>query len=293
VSRSGQPAPAAAGADVRLGAAERLCLLLAACGARILEVDAPLDLEDSASRDAHFERQVERSRSFGRAFSEPIDVVGKTVLEVGCGYGGMQRALLESGAARTIGLDVDAGAIELARANLAGEPRVSFVEGDIERCPLPSSSVDIVVSDAVLEHVGDIEAALGEVARVLRPGGRLYARFSPTWRTYNGAHLIKHLPIPWGHLLFSDRTILRVLHHYREQGRFPARSLDARIEDFERMGRLTRAKFRTAAAASGLRVVQEDSRSPSRLKERLGRLPFLDELLAGAIVAILEKPAPG
>ncbi len=55
----------------------------------------------------------------------------------------------------------------------AGATNVEFVEGTIEAIPLPSSSVDVVISNCVINLAADKSAVLDEIARVLRPGGRM------------------------------------------------------------------------------------------------------------------------
>ena len=65
--------------------------------------------------------------------------------------------------------------LELARANQrrAGIDNAEFLRGTIEAVPLPEDSVDVVISNCVINLSGDKAAVFGEAARVLRPGGRL------------------------------------------------------------------------------------------------------------------------
>jgi ubiquinone/menaquinone biosynthesis C-methylase UbiE len=64
--------------------------------------------------------------------------------------------------------------LELARANAAeaGVDNVDFVKGYLEELPLPDASVDVVISNCVINLAGDKHKVLAEAARVLRPGGR-------------------------------------------------------------------------------------------------------------------------
>lgn len=102
---------------------------------------------------------------------------GETVLDLGSG-GGIDvllsaRRVGPSG--RAIGVDMTDEMIELARRNAAdaGVTNVEFRKGTIEALPLDDSSVDVVISNCVINLAADKGAVLAEIARVLRPGGRM------------------------------------------------------------------------------------------------------------------------
>jgi len=96
---------------------------------------------------------------------------GRDVLDVGCGQG-IDLIRFARGGARVTGIDLTPRHVELARQHLEalGLEGVVF-EGDAERLPFPDDSFDIVSSNGVLHHTPDMEAALREIRRVLRPGG--------------------------------------------------------------------------------------------------------------------------
>lgn len=100
---------------------------------------------------------------------------GQTVLDLGSGAGidaFVARSVVgETG--RVIGVDLTPEMVARARryAERLGYENVSFLEGDIEALPLPPASVDVVVSNCVLNLVPDKVRAFAEMHRVLRPGG--------------------------------------------------------------------------------------------------------------------------
>ncbi len=100
---------------------------------------------------------------------------GQTVLDLGSGAGldafVVRQIVGETG--RVFGVDMTPEMIGRARENTKklGFDNVFFVEGDIENLPLPDNSVDVVISNCVLNLVPDKEQAFAEVFRVLRPGG--------------------------------------------------------------------------------------------------------------------------
>jgi arsenite methyltransferase len=101
---------------------------------------------------------------------------GETVLDLGSGAGAdvLISARRVGPAGRAIGLDMTDEMLALARANAAaaGVENADFVKGYIEEIPLPDASVDVVISNCVINLAADKQVVLAEAARVLRPGGR-------------------------------------------------------------------------------------------------------------------------
>jgi arsenite methyltransferase len=102
---------------------------------------------------------------------------GEVVLDLGSGAGldVLIAARRVAPGGRAIGLDMTAEMLELARKNAAeaGVDNVEFLEGYLEDVPLPDASVDVVLSNCVINLAADKGIVLREAARVLRPGGRL------------------------------------------------------------------------------------------------------------------------
>jgi arsenite methyltransferase len=102
---------------------------------------------------------------------------GETVLDLGSG-GGIDVILSAKRVGPTghaYGLDMTEEMLELARRNAdeAGIANVTFLQGLIEEIPLPDASVDVVISNCVINLSTDKPSVLREIGRVLRPGGRI------------------------------------------------------------------------------------------------------------------------
>jgi arsenite methyltransferase len=101
---------------------------------------------------------------------------GETVLDLGSGGGEdvFISAARVGPSGRVYGVDMTDEMLELARRNQrqAGLQNVEFLKGTIEEVPLPDDSVDVVISNCVINLSADKPAVFGEAARVLRPGGR-------------------------------------------------------------------------------------------------------------------------
>jgi arsenite methyltransferase len=133
-------------------------------------------LYDNAEAEGATEAAVAASLGCGVPTAVADLHEGETVLDLGSGAGAdvliSARRVGRSG--KAIGLDMTDEMLDLARANAAqaGVSNVEFVKGYIEAIPLPDASVDVVISNCVINLAGDKRKVLAEAARVLRPGGR-------------------------------------------------------------------------------------------------------------------------
>jgi SAM-dependent methyltransferase len=102
---------------------------------------------------------------------------GERVLDLGSGGGidVLLSAKRVGPSGRAIGLDMTDEMLALARQNAAeaNATNVEFLKGHIEAIPLPADSVDVVISNCVVNLAADKRAVFAEIARVLRPGGRI------------------------------------------------------------------------------------------------------------------------
>lgn len=102
---------------------------------------------------------------------------GETVVEVGSGAGfdAILAAQQVGASGRVIGVDMTPAMLEKARANaeLMGLRNIEFRQGYIEELPLDGATADVVISNGVINLSPDKAAVFGEIARVLKPGGRV------------------------------------------------------------------------------------------------------------------------
>jgi len=129
---------------------------------------------DSVLR-SHRWRSVQNSAAYLVAHLAP----GQDLLDVGCGPGTITVDLARLVApGRVIGVDASADVVAEARRTGADVDSVRFATGDVDALAFDDASFDVVHAHQVLQHLTDPVAALGEMRRVLRPGGVLAVRDS-------------------------------------------------------------------------------------------------------------------
>jgi demethylmenaquinone methyltransferase/2-methoxy-6-polyprenyl-1,4-benzoquinol methylase len=137
-----------------------------------------------------------RDRAWRRATRAALGLLpGDRVLDVGAGTGVSTEELARSGA-YPVGMDLSIG---MLRAGRRARPEVALLAGDALRLPFPDATFDAVTISLALRNVVDPVAALREMARVTRPGGRLVVcEFStptnPAFRTVYLSYLMRSLP---------------------------------------------------------------------------------------------------
>jgi ubiquinone/menaquinone biosynthesis C-methylase UbiE len=129
------------------------------------------NLADQLERLYH-KRDILRRRALVR---EAVGAqAGERILDVGCGPGFYVAELLDEVGPEgsVVGVDVSPDMLAIAARRSQGRPNVEFREGPATRIPVDDVSFDAVLSVQVLEYVADTGAALAEIHRALKPGGR-------------------------------------------------------------------------------------------------------------------------
>jgi ubiquinone/menaquinone biosynthesis C-methylase UbiE len=143
------------------------------------------------------------------------EVRNKSVLDIGCGDGALLFAFRERGASTCIGADVDrrmigSAAAEATRRNAA----VRFLLANAERLPFRDDSFDLVTMITVLAFVAQPQAALREIARVLKPGGRLVIGDLGKWSLWAASRRVRgwlgSAPL-WKDATFRSASELRAM----------------------------------------------------------------------------------
>ena len=123
------------------------------------------------------ESAIESFAGTGNPFSMGVMVPGEQIVDIGSGAGidSLIAARMVGSSGRVVGIDMTPAMLEKARraAVESGLDNVEFREGFVEDLPVPDDWADAVISNGVLNLTPDKPAALGEMYRILKPGGRL------------------------------------------------------------------------------------------------------------------------
>jgi SAM-dependent methyltransferase len=128
-------------------------------------------------------------RALERFYHFSPDLSG-AVLEIGSDVdGGVLKELASRGVRRLIGLNVDVKPAAHTGRGREDVPAYEMIKGDVRRLPFKDSSISAIISITAFEHVHDMNVALREMHRVLKPGGIVYSDFGPIWSCSIGHHV--------------------------------------------------------------------------------------------------------
>lgn len=208
---------------------------------------------------------------------------GKNVLDVGCGWGALAYVVAKrNGDPCVCAVDVSRRCLDGARRHCNGL-NVAFAAGSAERLPFSSTVFDVVVLFDVLEHVGDVEEALRECARVLKRQGLLYVEFAPYYCLVSGHHMYGFTFLP---LQFLPEAFVRHLVSLKGSA--------ADLETLNSLNRLTIQRFQRLVKRFSLEVLADNyvvkySPFAGVSLKPLKYLGVLRELAAMAYVSVLRK----
>jgi ubiquinone/menaquinone biosynthesis C-methylase UbiE len=116
-----------------------------------------------------------------------IDLYGKKVLDIGCGYGALSSVLLKEGAQVT-GIEVDRKKLAIAKDFFKDAENIELFAVDDEKLPFKDNTFDAVFLFDVIEHIRRPDITIKECRRVLKPDGIIYIEFTPYY-SITGHHL--------------------------------------------------------------------------------------------------------
>lgn len=239
-----------------LQSTSRMELGVASVGASMLTALARLKISEFPDEPAVYVGRSKMEVLLGPRVWDHI--VGRTVLDFGCGPGVEAVEMAERGAARVIGIDLRQKWLQMAakRAEAAGVA---------DRCTFAKTwnePVDVILCIDCFEHFAEPAAILRQMRQLLKPGGRVLVSFGPPWGHPLGGHV--YSVFPFSHLLFPDAALVRWRSTFKTDG--------ARTILESGLNKMTVGRFERLIASSPFRAEQLEVVPIRRLRPIANRL---------------------
>jgi SAM-dependent methyltransferase len=204
------------------------------------------------------------------------EIKGRSLVDFACGLGYQAVALIENGANRVLGIDSNGRVLDAARETVHSRALDKKIALKTALDPSDKGSFDIVLSQNGMEHFEEPERALDTMLAALKPGGKMLLTFGPPWLSPYGAHMQFFTNVPWVNLLFSERTVMNVRSHFRDDG----------AQTYEpALNRMTLDKFEHLIEKTRLTIEYQKYDCVKRLNP-LRSLPWIRELFVNRVTVV-------
>ncbi len=216
-------------------------------------------------------------------------IEGKYVCDFGCGVGYQSVALAHAAkAGKVLGIDINPKWLREARKlskEFQGGQHARTIDftDNIEKTH--KGKYDVVISQNSMEHFPYPAGTLKQMKLLLKPEGRLFITFGPPWYAPYGAHMQFFTNLPWVHLLFPEKVIMKVRSRYRADGA-------EKYEEVESgLNKMSVARFERIIEESGMKIVFKNYECVRGLNF-LSKIPLLRELFINHVTVALALVDP-
>ncbi len=244
------------------------------------------------------------TKNFGVA-----DIEGFDVLDFGCGEGDLSFFVATLPVKSITGLDLNEDRIKAANSRLQGlnlpvKPRF-ICASNPHTVDLYDASIDVILCFDVLEHILDYKSIISEWKRILRKNGKVLIWWVPWFYPY-GHHIESLVPIPWAHVIFSEKVLIETCARIYDMPEFKPRLWDLdkngnkkpnKWLDMDRLpdlNRLTITEFericnRVGFEVEGRRINGFGSSFLTKLTNVFTLFPVLREFFSSSVIYKLRR----
>lgn len=224
--------------------------------------------------------------TFLRVYPDFLTLIkDKRIIHFGCGQGLQSVAMAKFGAKEVVGIihrkeDLEFANRQSKKHNVEGK---TIFSNTIEK--IKTRQFDLIISQNSMEHFNDPKAILLIMKSLLADNGKIFVTFGPPWFAPYGSHMQYFTRLPWIHILFPERTVMRVRALYRDDG---AR----RYEDVELgLNKMSLKKFENLISVCRLKITHKKYEGVKKLNFLTG-VPGVRELMTNHVTCLLEKNDP-
>ncbi len=208
-------------------------------------------------------------------------VRGRKLLDFGCGRGHQSIPLVERYNCQVVGIDIYELALSKAISSAAEKnipaETLRFTNNIAE---IPVNTFDIALSHNSFEHFDDPAEILKNLARFIHENGKIIITFGPPWLAPYGSHMHFFTRLPWVHVLFSEKTVMRVRKVFRDDS-------DSTYQEAG-LNKMTISKFEALITSSGLRIIYKQYSCIKGITF-LSKIPLVRELFINHVSVLLSK----
>ncbi len=222
----------------------------------------------------------------------------KVVLDIGCGAGGKTVFYASKGVEKIVGIEI-LEKYKKEAESLANEynlqDKFEFVAGDASNMPFENETFDTIIMNDAMEHVDRPEMVLEECYRILKKDGKLYLNFPPYNHPF-GAHLSDAIGIPWVHVFFNEKTLIKSYKELVKDLPDGKDRIDFRIskrndgtEYFSYINKMSIKRANKILNNSSFKIEYYSEEPLRNIFKIPAKMPFFKELLVKMVVCVLKK----
>jgi len=228
-------------------------------------------------------------------------LVGLRILDVGASpHGYALEKCLELGALEYVGIGLDIADEFLIEA---ADCRGRLIKMDAEDLAFEDNYFDAVITMSTFEHIGNLNKALSEMCRVIKPGGCVLITFEPVWTSSYGHHLhhlgsIAELIPPWAHLLWDKNEMIAYMQtQWPDNATISVMDAGAWIYESDALNRKSIIEIQRSIQNSGMHVewmvpLLDNDRDEIQLQAAIKKTGLSRaDLMTKGLSALLYKPA--
>ncbi len=237
----------------------------------------------------YFNRGFKENEKFWERLGEKPEFKDKSILDFGCGHGALCIDIAGEDARDILGIDLEEKPLSFAQENLATnyknlKDRIEFKKINLLEYKI-DKKFDYIVSKDTFEHTQNLPKVLDKMYDLLNVGGKVFLGFGPLYNFFNGDHGRTKMFLPWFHLLFSEKFLIKRINFRRKDKIKKIEDLGLskyslkQYEDFLKNSKFKILIFKT----------NQTKHPVGKAFNILSKLKFLKEYFTFNIYCILEK----